>query len=90
MEMKGVIADTPCHSALVVACLVGLALDARVHNVVPADGAVVNVNIPSPECDGTPLLDLKDLVLWGHLYSARVDLIICHSFEFIILCKIYN
>ena len=39
--------------------LVGLALDAEVHDVVAADGAVLHDDVPAPERDGRPLLDLR-------------------------------
>jgi len=35
--------------------LVGLAVDAQVHDVVTADGAVVDDDVPSPERNGVPL-----------------------------------
>ena len=44
------IADAPCNGALLASggSLVGLALDAQVHDVVAADGAVVDDDIPRP------------------------------------------
>ena len=35
--------------------MVGLAVDAQVHDVVAADGAVVDDDVPGPERDGVPL-----------------------------------
>ena len=35
--------------------MVGLAVDAEVHDVVAADGAVVHDDVPGPEGDGVPL-----------------------------------
>ena len=51
------IADTPCNGALFCGGrgLVGLALNTEVHDVVATDGAVVDDNVPCPECDGVPL-----------------------------------
>jgi len=43
--------------------LVGLALDAEVHDVVTANGAVVDDDIPSPESNGVPLLDLETFLV---------------------------
>lgn len=59
------IADTPCDGAFFGGGggLVGLTFDAEVHDVVTADGAVVDDDIPGPECDGVPLPGL--LVLPG-------------------------
>ena len=61
VEVEGVVAHPPGHGALLAggAGLVGLALDAQVHDVVPADGAVVNHNVPSPQGHGVPLLHLE-------------------------------
>jgi hypothetical protein len=39
--------------------LVGLAFDAEVHDVVTANGAVVDDNIPSPKSDRIPLSDVS-------------------------------
>ena len=63
VEMEGMIADPPSDGALLIYIryLVCLTLDARVHDVVTANGAVIDVDIPSPEGDGIPLLDLEAL-----------------------------
>merc|ERR1719422_467602 len=63
VEVEGVIAHPPSHSALFTggAGLVCLTLDAQVHDVVPADGAVVHHNVPGPESTGVQLLHLKSL-----------------------------
>ena len=46
VEMEGVVARAPYHCALVgVLVGVGLALDARVHDMIPTDRAIVNVHI---------------------------------------------
>lgn len=47
VEVECVVADAPGHGALLRGgrCLVRLALDAQVHDVVPADGAVVHHNV---------------------------------------------
>jgi len=64
VEVKGVIADSPCHSALFVcsSALIRLTFDTKIHDVVSADGAVINDNIPSPESNGVPLLDFESLL----------------------------
>ncbi len=36
--------------------LIGLAVDAQIHDVVAADGAVVDDDVPRPECDRVPLI----------------------------------
>merc|ERR1712060_733142 len=65
VEVEGVVAHAPGHRALLArrARLVRLALDAEVHDVVPADGAVVDDYVPRPERDGVPLFDLEPLLL---------------------------
>merc|ERR1719384_1185630 len=64
MKVEGVIADAPSHGALLagVGTLVRLALNAQIHDVVPADGAIVHDNVPCPEGHCAPLLDLEALL----------------------------
>mmetsp|Transcript_16529 Transcript_16529/g.39678 ORF Transcript_16529/g.39678 Transcript_16529/m.39678 type:complete len:232 (-) Transcript_16529:279-974(-) len=64
VEVEGVVAHAPRHCALLarLRTLVGLALDAGVHDVIAADGTVVHNDVPGPECDGVPLLDLEPLL----------------------------
>lgn len=61
VEMKGVVTDSPSNRALFRSswCLVGLTLDTKIHNVVPADGTVINHNIPGAEGHCIPLLTSK-------------------------------
>ena len=54
--------------------LVGLALDAEVHDVVAADGAVVHHDVPGPKCHRVPLLHLES----GRNVKGK-DLMILHS-----------
>ena len=76
VEVEGVVAHAPRDGALLGGRrrLVGLALDAEVHDVVAADGAVVHHDVPGPKCHRVPLL---------HLESRRKvngkDLMILHS-----------
>ena len=51
--------------------LVGLALDAEVHDVVATDGAVVHHDVPGPQRHGIPLLHLEPLLVLT-LESANV------------------
>jgi hypothetical protein len=55
------VADTPGNGALLArgGSLVGLALDAEVHDVVTANGAVVDDDVPSPERYRVPLCDVS-------------------------------
>lgn len=61
VEVKSVVTDTPSNSALFTGggSLIGLALNAEVHNVVSANSTVVDNNIPCPESDRRPLLHLE-------------------------------
>jgi len=61
MEMECMVANTPGDCALFGrrGCLVSLAFYAKVHDMIAADGAVIDNNIPSPQCYGIPLFDLK-------------------------------
>eukprot|EP00389_Voromonas_pontica_P000734 GDKH01001092.1.p3 GENE.GDKH01001092.1~~GDKH01001092.1.p3 ORF type:complete len:83 (+),score=8.88 GDKH01001092.1:311-559(+) len=67
MEMERMIAHSPGNSAFLgsLGTLVRLALDAQVHNVVTANGAVVHDNVPTPKSDRTPLLYFKPLLVRG-------------------------
>ena len=60
--MEGVVADTPSLIALLsIGYLVSLTVDARLHDMVPADGTVVNVDVPGPECHSVPFFDFEPL-----------------------------
>merc|ERR1719356_1146155 len=67
VEVEGVVTHPPGHGALLAggARLIGLTLDAQVHDVVPADGAVVHHDVPGPQGHGVPLLHLEPLLLLG-------------------------
>ena len=52
------VAHTPGHRAAL-GSLVRLALDARIHNMVSTDSAVVDVDIPGPQSHGIPFLHLE-------------------------------
>ena len=61
MEVERVIAHSPGHGAFLAGGrgLVGLTLDAQVHDVIPADGAVIHHDVPGPQRHGVPFLHLK-------------------------------
>ena len=61
MEVECVVAHSPCDGALLRGGrgLVGLTLDAEVHDVVAADGAVVHHDVPRPQRNSVPLLHLE-------------------------------
>lgn len=56
------VADAPGDGALFARSrsLVGLALDAEVHDVITTDGAVVDNNVPSPESYSVPLRSVNN------------------------------
>ena len=76
VEVEGVVAHAPRDGALLGGRrrLVGLALDAEVHDVVAADGAVVHHDVPGPKCHRVPLLHLES----GRNVKGK-DLMILHS-----------
>lgn len=47
MEVESMIADSPSHCALLIigGPLVGLTLNTEVHDMIPANGTVVNVDV---------------------------------------------
>jgi len=63
MEMEGMIADSPRHSTFLCSssALVCLALDAKVHDMISADCAVVYNDVPRPERNRIPLLNFESL-----------------------------
>lgn len=67
MEVKGMIANPPRNVAILAARgrLVRLALDARVHDVVSAYGAVVHDHIPRPQGDRVILFDFEAWFILG-------------------------
>ena len=62
VEMIRVVAISPCWITLLAFDLVGLTLDALVHDVVLADGAGVHLNVPSPQSHCGPLLHSETLL----------------------------
>ena len=50
VEMERVVANSPRRGALLCCIAVCLAIDARLHNVVLADGTVVNVDVYTQSC----------------------------------------
>lgn len=59
------VADSPSYGALLASSrsLVGLTLNTEVHDVISANGTVVDYNVPRPKRDGIPLLDFEALFL---------------------------
>lgn len=60
-EVLTYVADSPSHRALLrrSRSLVGLAVNAKVHDVVAADSAVVDNDVPCPQGNGVPLQNLS-------------------------------
>ncbi len=63
-NVRTYIADSPGYCALLISgsTLVGLAFDAKIHDMVSADGTVVDDNIPGPKGDSVPL-DIYQLLM---------------------------
>lgn len=73
VEVESMVTDAPCHGALFRSSgrLVGLTFYAKIHNVVPADGTVINHNIPGPEGYCIPLFHFKALLARAAVGAAR-------------------
>jgi len=73
VEVEGVVTDAPGHRAFLTrgGCLICLALDAEIHDVVAADGAVVDDDVPGPESDGVPFLHFESLLAALLHHGAR-------------------
>ena len=72
------IAHTPSLVAILlrVSHLIRLAIDAWLHNMVSADGAVINVDVPGPECYSIPLSHFKSLLCRGFdHFSLKLNLV---------------
>ena len=70
----------PGHSALLAGGtrLVGLTLDAQVHDVVPADRAVVHLDVPGPEGHSIPLAHLKSFLNVRTSLQIQGHKLYCH------------
>jgi len=68
VEVKCVVTHTPSNCAFLtgLTCLISLTLNTKIHNMVPADSTVINYNIPGPQSNSIPFLDLKPLLLLAH------------------------
>ena len=64
VEVESVVAHAPCSGALFldIRYLLRLTVDARLHDMVLANSAVINMDVPSPERDGVPLFDFESLL----------------------------
>jgi len=64
VEVESVIADSPGHGALLIRSrsLVGLTFNTVVHDMISANGAVVDDDIPGPESHSVPLLNFELLL----------------------------
>ncbi len=73
VEVEGVVAHAPGHGALLARGrgLVRLALDAQIHDVVAADGAVVHHDIPRPQRNCIPFLHLESILSNKRLWRMR-------------------
>ena len=61
MEMKCMITHSPSHGTFFwgYGGLISLAFNAQIHDVVSANGAIVNDDVPSPQSHGVPFFDFK-------------------------------
>ena len=72
VEVEGVVADAPGDGALLVTRLIRLALDARIHDVVPANRTVVYVDVPGPQSNCIPFFDFENHLLLVHANTFHV------------------
>ena len=71
--MKSMITNAPSHRALITSLSprVSLTFNAQVHDVISADGAVVDFNVPGPHGYGGPFFDFEALFFAaGHFGGA--------------------
>ena len=61
MKVESMIAHAPSHGTFFRShgSLIRLAFDAKIHDVVSANGAIVNDDVPSPQSHGVPFFDFK-------------------------------
>ena len=71
VEVECVVTHPPGYRALLAGGtgLVSLALDAEIHDVVPADGAVVHDYIPGPQSYSVPFFHLKSFLFLLQMYT---------------------
>ena len=76
MEMESMVADSPCHGAFLIACLIRLTFNTWVHDVIPANGTVVNVDVPGPESNGIPFLNFENFLLLDSILLGSTHVLI--------------
>ena len=104
VEVKDVLTDAPSDCALFIGSwpLISLTLDALVHDVVPADRAVVHLNVPRPKSHRVPSLHFEPLadgrplglIAARYLHHLRLSLNLttclvsnCRNFTLLIITK---
>ena len=75
--MESMIANSPRNNALFgwLLILVGLTIDAWLHNVTFANGAVFYFDVPWPESYSSPFFDFESLRNWWFLFHFSISLI---------------
>lgn len=76
------IAHAPGHRTLLAGggCLIRLALDAQVHDVIAANRTVVHDNVPGPQSDGVPLrTQISTLEHYISAYENKLSLPNCNN-----------
>jgi hypothetical protein len=84
VEVKGMIAHTPGNGTFLRLSreLISLAINAEIHNVVPTNGACIDLNIPRPQSNGVPLFYFEPLCRWiCLLWRPCGRCLICHVLE---------
>jgi len=72
VEVESMIARAPCNSTVIDAgtAVVGLTLDAEVHDVIATYGTAVHYQVPRPQTHGVPTLHLEQLLRLDELFFA--------------------
>lgn len=71
VEMKSMVTRTPSNGAFFIdRSLICLALDAGVHDEIPANCTGVNCDVPRPEGDGSPFRHCKSFLIPSALFFS--------------------
>lgn len=73
MEMKSVVAYAPRDQTLARRRqhLIGLTLDTQIHDVIPANGAIVDDYVPGPQRRGVPFFQFEPIGVAAFAPAAR-------------------
>lgn len=92
VEMERMITNAPGNGTFLTGgrCLIGLTFDAQVHDVITTNGTVVHHNVPGPQSDGAPFLNLKAFLRCFVVAAAGLLEIILVDLHFSFVCVPWN